>query len=202
MRTIIKLFLLLLIPVFSNAQTNRIDSLQQLLKTETKDTSRAMLLADLAYAYLYSKPDTSLLLAQQALLLSKKEGYTKGEAASLNRIGNVFLTTGNYPKALEAFLQSLKKSESIGDKGQIAVVTGNIGNVYSAQGDYRQALNYTFKSLALRKNVGRQASVATALINLGDTYEKLNMLDSAKYYTIQAYNLAVQLNDKGKTGGT
>jgi signal transduction histidine kinase len=200
LRAFIKLFLLLLIPVSSYAQTNRIDSLQQLLKTETKDTSRAMLLADLAYAYLYSKPDTSLLLAQQALLLSKKEGYTKGEALSLNIIGGVFLTTGNYPKALEAYLQSLKKSESIGDKVAIAKATGNIGTVYTSQGDYRQSLNYTFKALALNKNLGRQVSVTGNLINLGDTYEKLNMLDSAKYYTIEAYNLGVQLNDKTRIG--
>jgi C4-dicarboxylate-specific signal transduction histidine kinase len=192
--------LFLSIPVFPNAQTKSIDSLQQLLKTETKDTSRGMLLTNLAFAYIYSKPDTALLLAQQALSISKKAGFTKGEAQSLNQIGNVFITTGNYPKALEAFLQSLKKSESIGDKGQIAVVTGNIGNVYSAQGDYRQALNYMFKSLALRKNVGKQSSVASSLINLGNTYEKLNMLDSAKYYTIQAYNLGVQLNDKTRIG--
>ena len=82
------------------AQTNVADSLKQLLKTEKKDTSRAMLLTDLAYAYLNSKPDTTLLLAQQALSISKKEGYTKGEAESLNRMGNVFLTTGNYEEVL------------------------------------------------------------------------------------------------------
>jgi signal transduction histidine kinase len=182
------------------AQTNVADSLKQLLKTEKKDTSRAMLLTDLAYAYLNSKPDTTLLLAQQALSISKKEGYTKGEAESLNRMGNVFLTTGNYPKALDVYLQSLKKSESIGDKPGIARATGNIGTVYSYQGDYRQSLNYLFKALTLNKNLGRQTSVATALINLGNTYEKLNMLDSAKYYTIQAYNLGVQLNDKARIG--
>jgi Na+/H+ antiporter NhaC len=49
------------------AQTNRIDSLQQLLKTETKDTSRVMLLAGLGGIYMYSKADTTMLLAQQAL---------------------------------------------------------------------------------------------------------------------------------------
>jgi C4-dicarboxylate-specific signal transduction histidine kinase len=200
MRTFIKVFLLLLIPVFSNAQANRIDSLKQLLKTETKDTSRAMLLASLGRAYVYSKPDTALLLAQQALSISKKEGFTKGEAAGLNMIAGVFLTTGNYPKALEAFLQSLKKSESIEDKEAIARATANIGTVYSFQGDYRQSLNYTFKSLALAKSLGIQGSAVTSLSNLGDTYEKLNMLDSAKYYTLQAYTLGVQLKDKNRIG--
>jgi signal transduction histidine kinase len=182
------------------AQTNTIDSLQRLLKTEEEDTSRAKLLANLAFAYVYSKPDTSLLLAQQALSISKKEGYTKGEALSLNMIAAVFLTTGNYPKALEAYLQGLKKSESIGDKSAIVRFTGNIGAVYNAQGDYRKSLNYTFKYLALGKSLAMQRSVAIALSNLGDNYEKLNILDSAKYYTMQAYNLGVQLNDKTRIG--
>jgi tetratricopeptide (TPR) repeat protein len=172
--------LFLSIPVFSNAQTKSIDSLQQLLKTEKKDTNRVMLLADLAYAYLYSKPDTALLLSQQALSISKKEGYTKGEAASLNQIGNVFMKIGNYPKALEALLLSLKKSESIGDKAAIAKATSNIGTVYSAQGDYRQSLNYTFKNLAFVKSLGIQSRVVISIINLGDTYEKKKMHDSAK----------------------
>jgi signal transduction histidine kinase/tetratricopeptide (TPR) repeat protein len=192
--------LFLSIPVFSNAQTKSIDSLQQLLKTERKDTSRAMLLADLAYAYLYSKPDTALVLSQQALSISKKEGYTKGEAASLNRIGNVFLTTGNYPKALEAYLQSLKKSESIEDMAAIARVTGNIGTVYSAQGDYRQSIKYLFKALSLFKSLDIQSRIAVQLTGLGDTYEKLNMLDSAKYYTDQGYNLSVQIKYKNLIG--
>jgi len=77
MRTIIKLFILLLIPVFSNAQTNPANSLKQLLKTETSDTSRANLLLKLAFTYYSSKPDTTLLLAQQALSLSKKNRFYK-----------------------------------------------------------------------------------------------------------------------------
>ena len=202
MRTFIKSFLLLLIPVFSNAQTNRIDSLQQLLKTETKDTSRAMLLNELGTAYLYSKPDTALLLSQQALPLSKKAGFMKGEAASLVLMGNVFINTGNYPKALEALLQSLKKYEAVQDKEGIQMVTSNLGNIYNFQGDYRHSINYIFKSLALSKSLGIQRRTAVALINLGDTYEKLNMLDSAKYYTTQGYNLSTQLKDKDFIGAS
>ena len=182
------------------AQTNPIDSLQQLLKTEEEHTSRAKLLSSLAYAYLYSKPDTALLLSQQGLSLSQKEGYTKGEAENLNMIGNVFVVTGNYPKALEAYLQCLKKSESIGDKERIIKTTGNIGAVYTDQGDYRKSLDYTLKNLALAKSAGIKRSVETAFLNLGNTYEKLDILDSAKYYTIHAYNLSVQLNDKSKIG--
>ncbi|MGN6398849.1 MAG: tetratricopeptide repeat-containing sensor histidine kinase [Flavisolibacter sp.] len=177
----------------SYAQTHNIDSLQQLLKTEKKDTTRVMLLAGLADAYMYSKPDTSLVLAQQALSISKKKGYTKGEAESLTGIGHIFTNLGNYPKALEALLQALKKSESINDKAAIAKITGNLAIVYADQGDNRQALTYTLRSLELGKSLGIQRTIAVALINLGNLYEKLNILDSAKDYTVQAYKLAAQI---------
>jgi tetratricopeptide (TPR) repeat protein len=79
------------------------------------------------------------------------------------QIGRVFTNLGNYPKALEALLQSLKKSEAIGDKPTIAKINGILAIVYSAQGDNRQALNYTFKSLEMAKSLGIQRGVAVAL---------------------------------------
>jgi len=65
-------------------------------------------LADLSFQYIESKPDTAMLLALEALAISKRIGFIKGEAASLNRIGNAFEVLGNYPKAMEVFLQALK----------------------------------------------------------------------------------------------
>src|SRR5690349_14468092 len=72
-----------------NAQSNTIDSLKQLLKTETKDTSRVLLLNQLSKLYLAGKPDTAMVLAQEGLALAKKVGFVGGEAISLNRIASV-----------------------------------------------------------------------------------------------------------------
>jgi signal transduction histidine kinase len=182
------------------AQSNVADSLKQLLKTETNDTSRVVLLLNLSATYQYSKLDTMLLLSQQALSLSKKAGFIRGEAASLNNIAFVFLNTGNYPKALEAYLEALKKYEAIQNKRGMAAVLGNISNVYSEQGDERKSINYTFKALAIAKSINNQPSVLTNIGNLGDSYEKLNMLDSAKYYTIQGYDMAIQQKSKRSIG--
>jgi signal transduction histidine kinase len=196
MRRVIKLFFLLLIPVFSNEQTIVADSLKQLLKTEMKDTIRVNLLVNLAITYQYSKTDTALLLAQQALSLSKKTDFTKGEALSLNRIGSIFNITGNYPRALKLNLEALKKYEALRDKEGIAKALANIGNVYSSQGDYRQSINYTSKALAISESMSDQRSILYRIVNLGDGYEKLNLLDSARYYTNKALNIAMPQKNK------
>jgi two-component system NtrC family sensor kinase len=200
MRRLPKLFLLLVVPVFAGAQIRTIDSLKQALQKEKEDTCRVLLLNILSHAYASSRPDTALLLAQQGLLLAKKTGFAKGEVISLYRIAQVFLLTGNYPKALQLNLEALKKAEAIGDKVLAAKVLGNIGNTYVYQGDYLLAVGYTKKGLAMVESLHNQELVLLSLLNLGDTYEKLNRLDSALSYTNRTYALAVQQKNADLTG--
>jgi signal transduction histidine kinase len=194
MRIILKALLLLAIPAFSFAQTRTIDSLKQVLLTEKQDTSRVKLLMRLGYAYLNSRPDTAVLLYQEALSLARKTGFTRVEVGSLNGMANALRNTGNYPKALQLFLEALKIAEAIGDKAIVASTLADMSSVYADQGDERQAIAYTYKALLADKSLGNQRSVLTSLLNLGDSYENLNMLDSAKAYTTQGYELAMQMN--------
>jgi tetratricopeptide (TPR) repeat protein len=200
MRRIVKLFLLLAVPVVAGAQTRNIDSLKQALQTEQRDTSRVTLLNTLSLAYVYSRPDTALLLAQQGLLLAKKTGFAKEEVRSLDLIAAVFGITGNYPKALQLQLEALKKAEAIGEEKLAAIVLANIGNTYAYLGDDLLAVGYTKKSLAIWESIHHQSNILNSLLNLGDSYEKLNRLDSALSYTNRTYALAVQQKNAGLTG--
>jgi len=108
MKKIILFLFISLSVVTLSAQTNSQDSLRQLLIKEKTDTGRVLRLADLSFEYMESKPDTTMLLALEALALSRHIGFVKGEAESLNRIGNADSVLGNYPKAMEVWLQALK----------------------------------------------------------------------------------------------
>jgi tetratricopeptide (TPR) repeat protein len=193
-KTLLLASLLLAISALSFAQTRTIDSLKQLLKSEQPDNSRVNLLTQLSQAFVNSRPDTAMVLSQQVLSLSKKTGNAKGEVGGLNGIANVFRNTGNYAKALEAYLEALKKAEAINDKGAIASTLGNMSSVYSDQGDERQAVVYTRKALTAAKSVSNQRLVLSSSLNLGDSYENLNELDSALAYTSQGYNMALKMN--------
>ena len=153
MKRVLKIFLLLLLSPFCKAQTNTIDSLKRLLQNEKQDTSRVMQLYRLSTNYMYSKPDTALLLAQQSLSLSNKIGFAKGEALSINQIGTVFTSTGNYLKALQLHLKALKIAETSQDQKTIAVVLGGIANDYANTGDYRRAIDYDSKALVIHKAI-------------------------------------------------
>ena len=107
----------------------------------------------------------------------------------------LFNSTGNYPKALELFLEALKKFEQINNQEGIARALGSIGTVYIHQGEHRQGLDYTLRAKSIVESLHDDFYMGIAFVNLGEIYEKLNQLDSARIYTQQAYELAIKLND-------
>ena len=63
------------------------------------DTGKIILLYQLSLAYQDSKPDSALLLAQDAYLMSKNKKFIKGESWALNQMAFAFNSIGNFPKA-------------------------------------------------------------------------------------------------------
>jgi two-component system, NtrC family, sensor kinase len=182
------------------AQNTKIDSLKRLLENVLQDSTHVNLLVELSYQYENYKPDTALLLAQQGLMLAREIDYTSGQASCLNMIGLVFMTTGNYPQALQYLLQSLKASEALHDEPSVAAVLENIGVTYAQQQDYRLGVNYQLQALTINRSLQQKRNTAITLLDLGDNYENLNILDSAIYYTNQSYQLAVETENTDLIG--
>ncbi len=188
-----------------HAQTSQAsirDSLVHALQKEKTDTGRVLLLAELAFQIHESKPDTAMILALEALSLSRSIGFKKGEAVSLNRVGNVFYVLGNYPKAMEAYLQALKINEKIKNLDGKQRNLGNIAVQYFRQEDYGQALNYQFQAKALGEQIGNKRGVSISLANIAQVYYELKMYDSSTLYATQANTLASQINYPRMIGAT
>ncbi len=197
------LLLLFVIPGITNtyAQTHDIDSLKHALQNEKTDTGRVLTLANLSYLYIESKPDTTMILALQALELSRKIGFVKGEAVSLNRIGNAYNTFGNYPKAMEVWLQALQINEKINNLDGKHRNLNNIGTIHTEQGDYQQALRYYFEAKTIAEQINNKLGLSVSLVNIGGIYRRLKIFDSAMLYAQQGYNLAYQINYSRQIGG-
>ena len=65
------------------------DSLRRSLLVAKEDTAKLALIRELAYQYLYTKPDTSLFYYRHGLTLAKSNNLTKWEVMMLTRIGRV-----------------------------------------------------------------------------------------------------------------
>jgi len=182
------------------AQNKTTSQLLQQLAIAKEDTAKVNLLYTLSTLYRFSRPDSTMLLAKEGLALAQKLNFKQGEISCLNSIADAFTVTGNYPKALETYLQTLKLDESVDDKKNIANDLDNIGNLYTNLKDYKQALTYMMKAKSIYENYGDKYNVVIDLLNIGNNYEKLNMLDSARIYTHTCYDKSLAEHFDDVTG--
>jgi tetratricopeptide (TPR) repeat protein len=189
MKKLILIFILFLSTASGNGQAIEVDSLRKLLATTTEDTVRIDVLCDLSF---YEQNfHAGLKLAKEALALSKKIGYKKGECSSLFQMGNQYLTVSNSTMALHYFLEALKISEEINDKASRGACYMAIGLIYKEQGDYPNALGYLQKAESSKPDDKEPADLAYGMallyVNFGDVYLRMNQQDSALKYFLRSY---------------
>lgn len=198
MRKIVVFLLLILCITGNYAQINERDSLKTVLQTTKADTARVMALVNLSYLYYESNPDTGMTLALQAVELSRRIHFLKGESYSLNAVGNVYSILGNYPKSMDNFLQALQINEKINNVARIASNLNNIGNLYSSQNDFRQSLDYHLRANALNERVPDQSQIQDGISivfnAIANDYRSLKVYDSARLYAQKSYDLAYKIN--------
>ena len=79
------------LPVF--AQNNKIDSLTKLLNTAKQDTTKAKVLDERAWSYIYSNPDTAFTLAQKQYEIAERHALSEVEGAGASKLMAAALNT-------------------------------------------------------------------------------------------------------------
>src|ERR1043166_7965439 len=123
------LFLLALVRVPVTVYAGKTDSLLLLLKSDPPDTARVNHLNSLASILRFTNPDTSILLAQQAVALAHKINFQEGEATALSAVGIGYYTKGDFANALENYFKALDIDKAMGNKKGLVKRLGNIGIV-------------------------------------------------------------------------
>jgi signal transduction histidine kinase len=197
MRIYTTFILIVLLSLKANSQSMtmlQVDSLKQELKMARNDTSRVLVMANLAEGYRGSKPDSAMLYAQQALQLAKKIQFPRGEVLALLSISVVMRELGNLPKALDIAMKALKIAEAHQYRYEEAFSFVRIANVYNAYNNYSEALKYYYKaSEKLKSNEGDFLYVGTHFL-AGNVLQRMNSLDSALYEVDLAWRLAKKYN--------
>ncbi len=176
-------------------QHNVIDSLQTVLKNIKSDTGKAIILYQLSDEYQVYKPDSALLLAQQAYDLSEKNHFLKGESWALNQIGGAFSRMGNSAQALDYYLRQLKIEEERNKPYNLATINMNIAAVYISERDTAKAIFYILKSDSVIRQNKLDDLQLYILLNKGDIFEKAGRLNEALDATQQCYQLAKKNKD-------
>ncbi|MFM7530062.1 MAG: tetratricopeptide repeat protein, partial [Nodosilinea sp.] len=104
---------------------------------------------------------------EQALVIYRDIKSRTGEARTLNVIGLVNRSQGNYSAALGYCEQALAITRDIKNRALEALTLRNIGLVNLSLGDYGAALDYYDQSLAIFRDLKDRAEEAFALRNIG-----------------------------------
>lgn len=205
----LKLRLVLLCSIFTLlihqnfAQTTKIDSLSRLISREKKDSNRVTLLWQLAEQYQSFKPDTSLQLAQNALLLAQRIKFIEGESRSLAMLANSQYLLGDYPKALDNFMQKLKIEEKRNSPRNYASALNNIGITYILLEEYKHALEYLYRADSIVDVTGGETKEELKYsieVNIGEAYYRMRTPDSAMAYFDNALKVAIISSDSASMG--
>ncbi|MDQ3682532.1 MAG: ATP-binding protein [Bacteroidota bacterium] len=192
-KTLVFTFLITRVMVVTGQETS---NLNDSLKKSHADTNRVKLLLQQAELYYFSKPDSCLTLAKQAIELSQKLNFQNGEFKGLSVAGEALRFLGDFPRALEMQFKALYISRSIRDKGSEAASLSFIGVIYEELSEYSQALSYFYQAKKIYDALSEPVMSTFNLSNIGNAYERINRLDSALYFQQQASEKAVAVAHK------
>ena len=165
-----------------------------------QDTSRVLLMVELANFYKYYLPDSALFYGYTALEMARQIKFPKGEVKALYFIGFTQIMLGNDSKALQINLQGLKIAEKNNLVNDKAALLALLGHIYNGVNNHTKALDFIKKSKALSDSLHDLTNSVIAGIRLVETYLMLNQPDSALYYNLtlrSAHELTKQVQGGG-----
>lgn len=166
----------------------------------TEDSIKVNQLLSSSYKLLYSHPDSSLVASQKALLYSQKINYALGEADSYWNKAIAYQTVGDYKKAHECVQKSILIYEANDNKKGLAKCYNTLGTIDNQTLNFDNSLKYFYKSKSIATAISEKRLLLLTNLNIGDSYEKKNILDSARLYTHNAYDLAIEYRDNDIRG--
>jgi serine phosphatase RsbU (regulator of sigma subunit)/tetratricopeptide (TPR) repeat protein len=178
------------------AGENNTDSLLQKLNTSGEDTSRVLILVNLAKEYIASDSVKYSKYIEEALALSRKLNYIEGEVQCLRMNGNRYFIDSHYSKALDNNLKVLKLEEQRGNKKGISRVLRNIGSIYTNTGDFPTALAYYNKALKIAEAIPESRDLASLLANIAIVYQQTHNFGKALEYNMKALEVTDKLKDE------
>jgi tetratricopeptide (TPR) repeat protein len=129
-------------------------------------------------------------------------GDRAGEGATLDNIGGIYRSLGQYQEALEYHQQALDIQREVGDRAGEGATLNSIGVVYDSLGQYQEALEYYQQALDIRREVGDRAGEGTTLNNIGGIYDVLGQYQDALKTCQQALDIRREVGDRAGEGTT
>ncbi|KPM31943.1 Putative signal transduction histidine kinase [Croceitalea dokdonensis DOKDO 023] len=144
---------------------------------------------------------TALDYSQQALELAEavenpSHHILRHINISLNGIGNLYLTLGQYDLAITQFKRALELETQLNNKLGLAINNQNIGECYEKKGELEKALEFYRTSLALNEDIDNDYGRIICKNSIAQVYLKKQMPTAALQLLDQLLEPARNLGDQ------
>ena len=171
------------------------DSLIALLQEMPEDTNRVKVLNELSSDNMFYYHDQKLTFIKQALILSQKLNYIKGELISLERMAHYYYNVSKYDSSLYYLKMAEKLAKNAIDKTYLTELYENYSLVYLSLAEYYKAIEIGYLALELAIEVNTGIAKGNALARLGIIYLKINNYEKSIEFTEQALTFHTRLNN-------
>ena len=205
MKSILKIFFLLLMPGLAIAQAGQSykDSLLTALSTAPNDTIRMELNRKIGFYYQDSKPDTAFVYHETQLALAQKLHLKLWEADAYEQIAYCYSSDFKLSLAYENYMQGLKiaedpssaangwgysnfsysKSPDEARRSIIGMIHFELGGFYAKTRNYKEALGHLFKAEEIGESLKNLKILSLSNRDIGIYYLNIsNKPDSALLY--------------------
>ncbi|MBP7808213.1 MAG: tetratricopeptide repeat protein [Bacteroidia bacterium] len=200
--------LVFLIPFFlfsvaiTQAQTRKIDSLKQVLKTAKNDTAKVSLLNVLSYEiYLRTEKSTGevALLIDSTIRMAERLKYVEGNIKARLIGSNVFRNTGKIQKSIEYIIPALELAQQAKDTINLFRIKNSLGSSYADEGNFKIAGQCFFEALQIAELLNSKKFISSAYNSLGNLYSSQQDHIKAISYYLKSLPMNVELKDKMRT---
>ncbi|WP_036154126.1 tetratricopeptide repeat-containing sensor histidine kinase [Maribacter forsetii] len=152
----------------------------------------------LSYYQRLIEQDSSLINAERALELSKKNNYTHGELEALANLATIYLYTGQTNKSIDFSLETIKNPDLKKYPKTEMKIYNILGQGYYFKNDYPSTYTQFLHTLAIAEKTNDQFHLFRMNMNLGTIFSRLNDNEEAlKYYAV-AFKYVKNLKDPTK----
>lgn len=134
--------------------------------------------------------------ALAALDLARQSSDLRGQAQSLNMLGNIYWDQDDLEPANRSLVESLEIARQTGFVRIEAMALTNLGNLASTRGDLIAGRDYYIKALNITREIGERAKEGVILGNLGWITGMLGDYPKAQAYCEQNAQILREVGDQ------
>lgn len=177
------------------AQKSKVDSFRKAYKNNKQDSTLALLLVERSTSdFLTTDVDSGMISARQALSISRKIGFKKGEVRAKAAMAIFLNISGDLPGALKITFEVLPEAIQIKQMRVVASCYNTRGLTYSTLKDRKKSLDNYYAALHVTEQYHFGESQVVELNNISRQYLDMDRLDSAAWFNQQAYDLSIKKN--------